>query len=381
MSIDWSEIPEDVTHYDKEQNLWYRKGSGGQWQFKEPFNKYDWAQSLMTDQHSRRLIARPVEPTTATAQCPVEALYRVYLTIRDEKPQWANYLIANQGGKIVWSELEPVRIEKDRPFFPGYTVESICKYKAINGTKWLHASAFLQLAAKCVSGETCGPIKPDFLNNLADRFSNAPTVNLDLGGEATAFPPSDKEAWDCPSYHGGADDKLVNEAIAAGVRRLMPAEKEAGSKPRPTYEELVLEIGRLTHEKCHLEAMVDDFQRQVEMLFSTQNRLVEQLADSLTATPGYERLVTVLKAAHDQAAMGKGADRHANGLPFHKQRMQQISVLLDSPHGMAYQVAKKVAEGLDLPTHDRQVAELYGAINYIAGIVIFLEDKLVGEEE
>lgn len=374
MSIDWSEIPEDVTHYDKEQNLWYRKGPArGQWQYKEPFNNFDWETSVITADHAERLIARPVELTTASTQCPVEALYRVYLTIRDEKPQWANYLIANQGGKIVWSELEPVRIEKGRPFFPGYTVESICKYKAINGTKWHHASAFLRLAAKCVSGETCGPIKPDFLNNL--------TVNLDLGGEATAFPPSDKEAWDCPSYHGGADDKLVREAIAAGVRRLMPAEKEAEAKPGPTHEELVLEIGRLAHEKCHLEALVDDFQRQVEMLFNTQNRLVEQLTDSLTATPGYERLVAVLKAAHDQAAMGKGADRHANGLPFHKQRMQQISVLLDSPYGMAYQVAKKVAEGLDLPTHDRQVAELYGAINYIAGIVIFLEDKLAGGDE
>lgn len=248
MSIDWSEIPEDVTHYDKEQNLWYRKGPGGQWQFKEPFNKYDWTQSLMTDQHSRRLFARPVKPTTASSSSTLK------------------------------------------------------------------------------------------------------------------------------------DDKLVREAIAAGVRRLMSTEKESGVKPRPTHEELVLEIGRLAHEKCHLEAMVDDFQRQVEALTNAQNSLVEQPTTSLTATPGYERLVAVLKAAHDQAAMGKGADRHANGLPFHKQRMQQISVLLDSPYGMAYQVAKKVAEGLDLPTHDRQVAELYGAINYIAGIVIFLEDKLAGGE-
>lgn len=247
--IDWSEIPVDVTHYCKERGMWYRRHPSGEWQYREPFNNFDWKRSIITENHAESLIARPVEPTTVSSRSTLK------------------------------------------------------------------------------------------------------------------------------------DDKLVREAIAAGVRRLMPAEKEAGSKPRPTYEELVLEIGRLTHEKCHLEAMVDDFQRQVEMLFSTQNRLVEQLTDSLTATPGYERLVAVLKAAHDQAAMGKGADRHANGLPFHKQRMQQISVLLDSPYGMAYQVAKKVAEGVDLPTHDRQVAELYGAINYIAGIVIFLEDKLAGGDE
>lgn len=102
------------------------------------------------------------------------------------------------------------------------------------------------------------------------------------------------------------------------------------------------------------------------------------LADqSLIPEFGYERLVAVLKAAHDQAAKGKGFDRHANGLPFHAQRMQQISHLLDSPDGMAYQVCKKVAEGLALPGHERKVAELLGAINYIAGIVIFLEDKHV----
>lgn len=96
---------------------------------------------------------------------------------------------------------------------------------------------------------------------------------------------------------------------------------------------------------------------------------------TLTAAPGYERLTEVLTAAHDQAAFGKGKERHANDLPFHEQRMQQISQMLGSPAGMAYQVAKKVAEGLELPTLDRQKAELLGAINYLAGIVIFLEDQ------
>ena len=95
---------------------------------------------------------------------------------------------------------------------------------------------------------------------------------------------------------------------------------------------------------------------------------------------GYERLAKVLQDAHDQAARGKGADRHAKDLPFDKQRMQAISHLIDSPDGMAYQVCKKVVEGLGLPTLDRQKAELLGAINYLAGIVIFLEDKGATDE-
>lgn len=89
----------------------------------------------------------------------------------------------------------------------------------------------------------------------------------------------------------------------------------------------------------------------------------------------YLQLALVLQRAHDQAAYGKGKDRHAKGQPFHEQRMQAISQLLDSPDGMAYQVLKKVTEGLELPTTERKVAELLGAINYLAGIVIFLESK------
>lgn len=104
-------------------------------------------------------------------------------------------------------------------------------------------------------------------------------------------------------------------------------------------------------------------------------------AVTLVPAPGYERLAEVFCAAHDQAAIGKGADRHANALPFHEQRMQAISQLLDSPDGMAYQVCKKVVEGLGLPTLDRKRAELLGAINYLAGIVIFLEDREGDDED
>lgn len=86
--------------------------------------------------------------------------------------------------------------------------------------------------------------------------------------------------------------------------------------------------------------------------------------------PGYEQLAEVLQAAFSQAAEGKGAERHANGQPFHEQRMQTISTLLDSDAGMAFQVCKKVTEGMALP-HAARERELLGAIVYIAGMVIF----------
>lgn len=90
---------------------------------------------------------------------------------------------------------------------------------------------------------------------------------------------------------------------------------------------------------------------------------------------GYERLHDVYRDAHDQAAYDKGKERHANDLPFHEQRMQTISQGLDSPDGMAYQVIKKLQEGLQMPDAGARRRELLGALNYLAGIVIFLDDR------
>ena len=99
----------------------------------------------------------------------------------------------------------------------------------------------------------------------------------------------------------------------------------------------------------------------------------------MNTVKGYEKLVAVYQDAHDQAAKGKGDERHANGQPFHEQRMQQISGLLRSSDGMAFQAIKKLTEGLQFEDHARREAELLGALNYIAGIVIYyreLQDTL-----
>lgn len=88
--------------------------------------------------------------------------------------------------------------------------------------------------------------------------------------------------------------------------------------------------------------------------------------------PGYESLADVLQRAYDQASIGKGKERHANGKAFDVQPMQDLIRL----HGVGFatgQSSKKASEALGLPTVERQVAELLGAINYLAGAVIALE--------
>lgn len=258
--IDWSEIPEDVTHYCPVQNLWYRNGPTGRWQYMQrSVGKNGWAMSAISSSRIDSLIARPVTPAIDWDKAPADATHCCV-------------------DRMVW-------------------------------------------------------------------------YRLDLRGHLSYMDPRHVGTWSTSYLLSGAVSKLV---------------------PRPVVVDHTREGNvQLMRENARLGG----YQGGYRAALAHHGLGPSTDTQALVPTPGYERLVAVLKAAHDQAAMGKGADRHANGLPFHKQRMQQISVLLDSPDGMAYQVAKKVAEGLDLPTHERQLAELYGAINYIAGIVIFLEDK------
>ena len=93
----------------------------------------------------------------------------------------------------------------------------------------------------------------------------------------------------------------------------------------------------------------------------------------ITAPSKYTSLENVLHRALEQVSAGKGAERHATGQAFEDQPMQTISRLVGSHHGLLYQAIKKAQESTRLPTVERQVAELLGAINYLAGAIIFLE--------
>ena len=100
--------------------------------------------------------------------------------------------------------------------------------------------------------------------------------------------------------------------------------------------------------------------------------LCDLLVEDHALIQGYESLDYVLRRAYNQAAIGKGKDRHAGTLPFTAQPMQSISTLLGSHNGLLYQAMKKIQESNRLP-HDRAINELLGAINYIAGAIIYLE--------
>jgi hypothetical protein len=94
----------------------------------------------------------------------------------------------------------------------------------------------------------------------------------------------------------------------------------------------------------------------------------------LLDAPGYQSLARVLARAFRHAAHGKGKERHArqDGVPFESQPMVTINAMLGTQDGFIYQAIKKAVESKGLP-RERAVAELLGAINYLAGAVIAME--------
>lgn len=92
----------------------------------------------------------------------------------------------------------------------------------------------------------------------------------------------------------------------------------------------------------------------------------------------YTTLRRVLGAAYDQAANGKGKERHAQDLRFDQQPIMQIT----RTHGEGFpmgQAAKKIQEAARLsPEHARH--ELLGAIVYLAAAYLYLEEQQASEE-
>ena len=91
----------------------------------------------------------------------------------------------------------------------------------------------------------------------------------------------------------------------------------------------------------------------------------------------YENLERVLSSAYSQAARGKGKERHAEeDEPFEKQQICEIGRRLQGnpSAGPLFQAVKKIYESGRLPK-ERAIAELYGAINYIAAGIIIQEER------
>ena len=87
----------------------------------------------------------------------------------------------------------------------------------------------------------------------------------------------------------------------------------------------------------------------------------------------YLPLLRTFLGALEQAAYGKGRERHANDLPFTEQPILTMARMLDSDAGLAQQVIKKTVEARSLPTKQARINELRGTLVYAAAMVLFEE--------
>jgi hypothetical protein len=89
----------------------------------------------------------------------------------------------------------------------------------------------------------------------------------------------------------------------------------------------------------------------------------------------YAALASVFDRALEQAAEGKGKERHANeGERFEEQQIVQIGRWLGTDHFQIGQAVKKAIESTRLPT-DRAVRDLLGAMVYLAAAVVLIEER------
>lgn len=97
----------------------------------------------------------------------------------------------------------------------------------------------------------------------------------------------------------------------------------------------------------------------------------------MTTEPGYEPLAAVLQEALDQAQAGKGRERHAvtQGVfrPFERQPILEIGRMTGPGYEIG-QAMKKAHEACELPP-ERAVAELLGAIVYLAAAVMLIRER------
>jgi len=91
--------------------------------------------------------------------------------------------------------------------------------------------------------------------------------------------------------------------------------------------------------------------------------------DQIATAETYKSLELILKAAYEQAATGKGKERHADGQRFENQPIVTLEKLYHS--GALFQAAKKMHESQRLDK-EAAVKELLGAINYLAARIIYL---------
>lgn len=223
------------------------------------------------------------------------------------------------------------------------------------------------------------------VNELVSTFGNLPSfasetevrANIEkllyshgVGIDPVPPAPVDRDRYEFSKHQSVIDtcDHVIKAAARAGI----PANEMLTRKAN------VLNVAdRMSDMILSLRTTVSNREADLK---EERSRRCSTLAPVAGLDDAYSSLRRVLDAAYDQAATGKGAERHANARSFESQPMQSISDLLGDNHGLLFQAVKKIQESTRLPHYRRRERELLGAINYIAGAIIFDVNHSAPEE-
>lgn len=93
----------------------------------------------------------------------------------------------------------------------------------------------------------------------------------------------------------------------------------------------------------------------------------------------YHELARVLVDAYEQAAIGKGKERHANDRAFRDQPIHRTSDLLQSDDGLNFQIIKKIEEAKRL-SPQAAYNESLGAIVYTSAVAMRYQSRIESGE-
>lgn len=166
---------------------------------------------------------------------------------------------------------------------------------------------------------------------------------------------------------------MTEAALIKVIRESEPPRMQAKSViPDPSNAEdntermMSLRSKELNFQEKELQKAIRKHNSEVAMF----NREVSSIMDGIRAPVGYESLASILCEVMHQAAIGKGAQRHADSNPFERQPTLGYARKYNSPVGLLCQIMKKLDEYDRLDGVARR-RELIGVMVYVAMLIIF----------
>lgn len=166
---------------------------------------------------------------------------------------------------------------------------------------------------------------------------------------------------------------MTDSHLIKTIRECEPPRMQAKSvipDPRNAEENtermLSLRSKELNRQEEELQKAIRKHNSEVDMF----NREVSSIMDGIRAPVGYESLARILCEVMHQAAIGKGAQRHADSNPFERQPTLGYARKYNSPVGLLCQIMKKLDEYDRLDGVARR-RELIGVMVYVAMLIIF----------